>query len=125
MRVPGRQRTTRDAGLSVQHRIERQLRSVRVAVDLVEVHVVEARGVLQQVDHANGIGRLPGVVDLQLRRDFEDRRIEIDVAIEIQLDHRRGDEGLADRTGAEMRVGRYRRIAGAVGDADATCPFDA
>jgi hypothetical protein len=47
------------------------------------VHVVEAGRVLEQVNHANGEFRLPGVVDADLRRDLRHRRIEVDLVVEI------------------------------------------
>ena len=74
--------------IDLQHVLERQLRRVRAGVDLVEVHVVEPGGVLQQMNHAHGIGGVPGVVDPDLRHNPGDGRVEIDFVIEVQLDER-------------------------------------
>ena len=124
MRVPGRQRTTREAGLILSTVLERQVGAIGDVVHLVEMHVVEAGGVLQQVNDAHRELRLPGVVDLNLRRQLGDRRVEIDLVVQVHLHERRGDEGLADRSGAEVRVGGHRRLAVAIGEPDAAGPLD-
>jgi hypothetical protein len=45
------------------------------------VHVVEAGGVLENVDQAHRLFDLPGVVDGDVGRQLADRRIEIDLAV--------------------------------------------
>ena len=51
--------------------------------------------------------------------------VEIDLVVLVQLHERRGDERLADRAGAEVRVGGDRRLRVAIGEADAAGPLDA
>ena len=107
-----------------QHLLERHVRRIRDVVHLVEVHVVEARRVLQQVDDPHRMRRLPCVVDANLGGDLRHRRIEIDLVVQVHLHDRRGNERLADRAGAEMRVGGHRGVVLAIGQADAARPLD-
>ena len=81
--------------------------------------------VLQQVDQPHGIGRVPRVVDGDLGRELLERRLDIELALLIQLDEAHGDERLADRPDAEVRVAGHRRLPLTVRQSHAAGPLDA
>jgi len=88
------------------------------------VHVVEARGVLQQVDDAYGVRVFPRIVDNDVRGDIEDRRVQIEKAVFGELHEGDSDERLADGADAEAGVRSDGRPALAVGVSDASGPLD-
>ena len=82
--------------VAAQHVEQRQIRWIEPVVDLVEVHVVEAGGVLQQVNDPHRMAGLPRVVERHLRGNLSQWRIEVEVAVLRKLDKRHRNEGLAD-----------------------------
>ena len=125
MRVPGCQRTTRDAGLICSTSSSgRSGGSETLYISLKCMSSKPAVCCSRWITRT-GMRRLPRHCRSGLRSELDDRRIEIDLAVHVHLHERRRDEGLADRAGAEVRVGGHRRLAIAIGEADAAGPFDA
>ena len=89
--------------------------SSRVVVHVVEGHVVEAGGVLQQVHHAHGVSGFPGVVDGDFGGNFVHLIVEAQLALLNELHQAGGDKGLRNRADAKQRVGRHGPFSGHVG----------
>jgi hypothetical protein len=77
---------------------------------VVEVHVVEAGGVLQQVHHAHRVGGFPGVVDGYFRSEFAHLVVEVQLAMLHELQQPCRHKHLGDRAHPKQRVCRYRPL---------------
>jgi hypothetical protein len=89
------------------------------------VHVVEAGGVLQHVAYGDCRRLAKRVVDDDVGEQVGNLRVEVELAVLVELDQCHGDEALADRAGTKMGVGGHRHPAVAIGPADATGPLGA
>jgi hypothetical protein len=78
---------------------------------LAEMHIVPARGVLEKMDHAHRVGRLPAIFKPHFRDQFVHRIIERELALIGQ--HQDGErcKRLGGRSDAEQRFRRYLAIA--------------
>ncbi|MCZ7634949.1 MAG: hypothetical protein M5U12_02095 [Verrucomicrobia bacterium] len=96
---------------------------VRIVVGIVlEVEIIEAGRVFEEVDDPHGIGCLPGIAEGQAGRAGSHRIVEVQATLLLELEDRQGDEGLRGRADAEEGVGRGVAVRGEMGFADAGDP---
>ena len=94
-------------GVVGQHLAQRAVLAAVGIEDLVEPHLVEPGGVLQQVRHPDRVGALPAVLHRQLGQQVAHAVFQPQPPRLHQAQNGQGDERLGHRTHPEQRLGRH------------------
>ncbi len=101
---------------------ERNRGRVARVVSLAKDHVVEAGGVLEKIDDADGICGLPGILEGNFRSDVLQTGLKVDAAFFLEFQKSEGNKRFADGGDAKFGIAGNFAVLREVGFTDAAAP---